>query len=971
MLYCLQREGFPPPRGRKPDRLQAVLLATKQHGVKHMKRLTISRMASARLKTERKSYLSLAIGVFLSLFLVSTMCLIVQGLYLQQHRETVARVGDIQCMHLDGGDTDEQVFIDSGLFDRIGHVYISGGVSSTNFYLGWYDQAGQDIAKRRALEGRMPTQAGEIAMEQSAVDALCPDTNIGDTVELAITPFSGTEEKRAFTLVGILTDQSTYLRRQNGYWITSYLADFPQVLMSEEEPEFATGSMKMHRIMKMASGHTMAEALIWGYGKHFPGAVCGMSDTGVFIDYYGDPASLLKIDDKLLVMYIMGGLLFFALCCACCTGIAGAMEGLLAHRREEIGILRAVGATRRQIRRIFGRESLLLALILTPISVACACGVAAVMAALMPEQFVFRANPVLLVPILLLGMLVVAMASYLPLRRASKIMPMSVLRDTEMLRRNSHIRRRRSSKSFSVPRLIATRQLRAHPTRQLGASTMVLLMLFCIMAFGEFMSYGVSSLEGDEPHFTISSPFGASYTYLHFYRYNSRELSQQDLAQIMRLPHVRKVETEHTALATLVMDERNSYLDDHAYTSGGPFQVSGLSEEEFKDILRRSNMEMDEESLENWYQNYSKDEKELEKIMASVNLEDKMLYGLDLSTIELDEKTLKALEKYVIDGKIDPEAIAAGREVIAYTPDIWYWETKNADGSIMKNMETHDERPNNLAELAVHNDGDIVAGQTLHITQFYNITKGDGAETYENFNLMDYQRGDCEVKVGAVVTGIEGVRSVGGGFGDLTVLTTEEGYKRMPFYSGGVYVRIYLDGPVDEATEEYLERRITAIASRQTDASVYNNQKRAEEVNQQRQQMMLLFASIAIIFFTVAVSMIVSGVSRNIQADGRLIGMLRAVGADERTIRACYQGQVVFSVVMGTVLFGIIYAICWVARGGRYWTVLSGFTNRGLIVLLAVCLGFAMLCLLLCLMMLRARVRQTTRRSIVETIKEM
>ncbi len=935
-----------------------------------MKRLTISRMASARLKAERKSYLSLAIGVFLSLFLVSSMCLIVQGLYLQQHRETVAKVGEIQCMHLDGEGVDEQVFIDSGLFDRLGHVYISGSVSDTSFYLGWYDQAGQDIAKRHALEGRLPMKAGEIAMEQSAWDAFCPDTNIGDTVELAITPFDGTEEKRSFTLVGILTDQSTYLRRQNGYSISSYLTDFPQVLMSEEEPEFATGNLKMHRIMKMASGHTMAEALIWGYGKHFPGAVCGMSDTGVFIDYYGDPASLLRMDDKLMVMYIMGGLLFFALCCACCTGIAGAMEGLLLHRREEIGILRAVGATRRQIRQIFGRESLLLALILTPFSVACACGVAAVMAALMPEKFVFRANPVLLVPILLLGILVVAMASYLPLRRASKIMPMSVLRDTEMLRRNSHNRRRRSSTSFSVPRLIATRQLRAHPTRQLGASTMVLLMLFCIMVFGEFMSYGVSSLGKDAPHFSISSPFGANYTYPHFYTYNSRELTQQDLAQIKRLPHVRKVETEHSVLATLVMDEGNSYLDDHAYVHGASSQIMGLSEEEFKDMLRRDAKNVDEVFLENWYQSYLRGNKELEKIMASVNLEDKILYKLDLDTVKLDEKALKALESHVIDGKIDPEAIAAGREVIVYTPDVWYWETKNADGSIRKNLEIHNERPNHVAELAVHNDGDIVAGQTLHITQFYNTAQDARTEDGENFNPFDYQRADCEVKVGAVVTDIEDVRSIGGGFGELTILTTEEGFQHMPFYSGGVYVRIYLDGPIDEATEENLERRLTAIARRQTDSNVYNNRKRAIEVNQQRQQMMLLFASIAIIFFTVAVSMIVSGVSRNIQADGRLIGMLRAVGADERTIRACYQGQVMLSVATGTALFGILFIFCFVNRK-KYWSLMSQFTTTGIIVEAAVCLAFALLCLLLCLLMLRARVRQTSRRSIVETIKEM
>ncbi len=927
-----------------------------------MKRLTISRMASARLKAERKSYLSLAIGVFLSLFLVSSMCLVVQGLYLQQHRETVARVGDIQCMQMDGGDEDESVLTQTGMFDRLGHTYVSGNVTSTSFYLGWYDEAGQSIAKRHATEGHLPNKAGEIAMEQSALDALFPDASIGDTVELAITPFSGTEEKRTFTLVGILAEHTRYFQEEGTNSITSYFKEFPALLISEDEPHFATGNIKMHRIMTMAPGHTMAEALIWGYDNRLSADFYGITNTGVFVAYYGDPSSLMKLDGDLTGTYLMAGLMFFALCCACCTGIAGAMEGQLLRRREEIGILRAVGATRRQIRRIFGRESLLLALILTPFSVACACGVVAGIAALVPEQFVFRANPVLLVPILVLGMLVVAMASYLPLRRASKTMPMSVLRDTEMLRRN---RRIRSRGSFNVPRLIAMRQLRTHPTRQLGASIMVLLMLICTMAGGEVLSYGLASLGEGEPEFTIASPFSTSYSHKHFYKYEGRALTQQDVAQIMRLPHVQKVETERSLKATLVMDERNPYLDDMASSGMGIDNILGMSEDEYKARLREQNPIMEEEVLDSWYRSYLRQAEEFEKIKAEVNLEDKQMYDLCLCTAKLDEKALKELESHVIDGKINPEAIAAGREVIVYTPNLWYWQTKRLDGSIIGNSQSGDERPNKDAKLVAHNDGNLVAGQTLHITQFYTNTQDVYAKA---FNVSDYQRVDYEVTVGAVVSDNKGIGNFYGG--DCNVLTTEEGFRHMPFYSASIEADIYLDGPIDEATEKDLSRRLTGIARRQNGAEVYNSLKSARKYNQSRQQALLLFGSIVIIFFAVAVSMIVSSVSRNIQADGRLIGMLRAVGADERTIRACYQGQVMLSVATGTALFGIFFAFC-VVNHKKYWSLLSNLDTTGIIVEAAVCLGFALLCLLLCLLMLRARVRQTSRRSIVETIKEM
>ena len=43
-----------------------------------MKKLTINRVASAGLKAGRRGYLSLAAGIFLAIFLVSSLCLAAQ-----------------------------------------------------------------------------------------------------------------------------------------------------------------------------------------------------------------------------------------------------------------------------------------------------------------------------------------------------------------------------------------------------------------------------------------------------------------------------------------------------------------------------------------------------------------------------------------------------------------------------------------------------------------------------------------------------------------------------------------------------------------------------------------------------------------------------------------------------------------------------------------------------------------------------
>ena len=58
-----------------------------------MKRLTINRIASASLRTNKKSYIALVIGIFLSIFFVSCMVLGVHGLFMANEARRDARLG--------------------------------------------------------------------------------------------------------------------------------------------------------------------------------------------------------------------------------------------------------------------------------------------------------------------------------------------------------------------------------------------------------------------------------------------------------------------------------------------------------------------------------------------------------------------------------------------------------------------------------------------------------------------------------------------------------------------------------------------------------------------------------------------------------------------------------------------------------------------------------------------------------------
>ena len=86
--------------------------------------------------------------------------------------------------------------------------------------------------------------------------------------------------------------------------------------------------------------------------------------------------------------------------------------------------------------------------------------------------------------------------------------------------------------------------------------------------------------------------------------------------------------------------------------------------------------------------------------------------------------------------------------------------------------------------------------------------------------------------------------------------------------------------------------------------------------------------------------------------------MLRAVGADEKTILGCYSGQVFLSLALGMALAVVI----WVCLD-----VGLAYCSRGI----AAIVLFSLSCLSLCLLLLRRRVCQITNQSIIENIREL
>ena len=907
-----------------------------------MKKLTYSAMAMARLRTNRRQYLSLVLGIFLAVFLVTVIFLAAQGFLLAKLAETDKKVGKLDSFLLDATDTTDQQLLDSGLFTQLGRVTITAALEGSDTYLGWYDETAVEHMNRSFVEGRLPDNPGEIAVEQGTLLVLDleRDWQIGDTLELNLTPIDGTTETRSFTLVGILVDQVEKLDFSKSiHFSKEAIRKFPALLVSSREEAFQTGRVAVHRTLVRPMGKFAANG-ISTFSEYFSdiayylGQFCTVSVAGMV--NHSDHA--MNTDSAFITILVLGAMLALALIASCCIGISGAMEGALSRRREEIGLLRVVGATKRQIRRIFGRESLVLALAVSPFSIVVGVFVVWIVSLCIPEQMILKLNLWLLIPIALLSVAVILFAGYYPLRRFSSQMPMSVIRDTEILRRIKNVK---SKKSFKVSKLISNRMLRFYPGRQVGSCILTALMLFCAICAVVCMSFGLEMGGDDDGAFSVTLQNGTLNPYVAYLP--SKPLSDQSLAQLRKLPHVEEVVVNRDLSVQILLDQKYDYIkhDNPVFYTEEEYlsrqEIAGEKNPQYIDLLHG-----------NWESQVA----DYDTIREYLGVEQEMTQ-MEICTVVLDQATLQRLSAALVGGKIDVDAINAGREVIVSAPSLWQGVSPQGYGYTYRSAK----QQNHQDSLVTENDC-FRAGMLLPIIQLWSED--------ENHNMKEAvtqaQRRDATVRVGAVVNQFNGASWF---YSTATILTTEQGLRNMGLYMNGYdKYEIYLDGDIDVQMEETLEQKINAIASRSGEYYFHNDLKAYREKLATGAQLVAVFSVISILFAAVSVSMIVSSITRRIQSDGKRIGMLRAVGADQKTILGCYTGQMTASILGGWVVtmaaLGVIL-LSGIIEG------LELYSGIGVAVMSAMALGSW----LICRSILRLRICEIVNKSIIDNIREL
>lgn len=921
-----------------------------------MKRLSVNRIAAAGLRADQRGYRAMAAGIFLSIFFIATLCQCAWGVYVAAVQGVRARMGQADAFYFDADEYSDADIMDEGSFDRLGHIAMTA--QAGGLYIGSYDETAASIMDRRYASGRAPEKAGEMAAEKSFLDHLSIAAEIGESFELTVTPIDGLSEKRTYTLTGVLEEQTSRFDWDSvAYFSETRFCTLPSALVSQEEAPFASGRVVTQRVMTLKRGVSLEKALARNFdedGHLTAPLLIGLTDfgrltvSGGFFSW-NDGFS----DEEVTTLFIMLALLGGSLLLACCVGIAGAMEGQLARKTEEIGMLRAVGATRRQIRRIFGREAWLVALVMAPVSLACACLAVWGMSRAFPSLIAFDIQPVILVPIALMSVACIVISAFVPLRRASRVMPMGVLRDTALLRRMGRVK---SRNSYKPAQLIAWRQNRLHPLRPLGAGALTGLILVCMLSALSLFSQMSDQVIRSNAAFSAYFYMDYATTNSYYTMLPERALSAGDIAQIEALPGVKKARERSAANVCWITDSAPSYL-----TNADLYTYSYLLSEE--ELLRRAHTQ-DDAQLYDYLDTSDEGMIEIRREAAETNERVRRETGAEagealvpLGLMVLDDEALRSYASDVVDGAIDLDAINRGEQVLLCAPDRYVRiETKNGKviGARMSN------KPFQGATLIAHNDGDFSAGETLELMLLTGPEADFTAQSAEGFYAGLEER-RAAVTIGAVLnntTSLYGMDSA------VTLFTTRRGLNAMGFSMDRVdSLDIYTEGAMSAEEEQALSESVESILRRADNMSFYDELQTARAARQQNAMVMTALLSVALLFFAVAVSMITGGVTRRIRADACMIGTLRAVGADAKTVAGCYRMQILLSIALG-LLVGLACMIALLTSYyGRVWWMR---------IAAPVCvLGFSALCYAACMLALRSRIRETISRSIVENIREM
>ncbi len=930
------------------------------------KKLTINSLALGNLKQRRKQYTILIIGIILAIVFSSGTLFFISCNQASNEEYQRRAAGNYRWYYYNPYDSfDIEAGVKDGYVEEYGYAHILGYAYTDEEKIdkgtpiAWLDDNAKGLYYVALKEGKYPENKGEIALEADAALRLGINAKVGEDISLSVlsangTDFSTTSTEKTYKIVGILTD-----KRKNLELYGENAAIMPAAFVSDKEEVDIGGKEILALFFNPTEKSINKTMIVDGYetnsfDEYFLSQIYenldGPSLTGKVRAYNSN----LSLENSSILTVTLTVVLMLA----SCIGIINAFSTNLQERRKQIGMLRAVGATRRQIINIFGRETFIIALICAPIGVVISYFGVKLFATIMGDEYVFIPDMAVLFGSAGVSVICVMLAALIPLFRASRTSPMQSIRNVELNRKMKR-HKIKTEKEFNVPKLLAKRSIKFYKAKQVGVSIILALTIF-MSCFGlsvlktELKDSAWSAFSASD--YRIRSRFsfevhGINYPNMH------KRISLNMVQDVLDYPKFTNVHGYKECLSYITVDEYSDYMTLIDFTEQNrnwsktsdltQSDLEGLSFEELCDVCFSGESE------------YYLEVKE--KTKSQQELFQMEMYGYDEQIVEKYENQFE-----VIDGKIDIDKLNSGEEIILVANEeiglaVSFGKDDTVDSYGLRNLAVKPDKFDH-SKIYASQKLDYKAGDTINIrTITSDATEVPESDYMIPGNITVY---DKEVKIGAIVKTFGFDQRDMYSPGNLGVITTTAGLEKVVGASID-YERLFidydgeLDDDADAAAIAYLQSLV--VGSNFEVESGYAHDKKLQSSTK---IYIISLLAVVILFFSICASIVNNALTAKIRESKKEIGTLRAVGASVKEITSSYVRQLISMFSWG----------CGVGFIGYILThVIAMLINKNLGLSFEIWPAI-IICVLLyaiCSLNLYLKIRKEMKNSIVDNIREL
>ncbi|ETT81307.1 MULTISPECIES: ABC transporter permease [Bacillus] len=427
------------------------------------------------LKGNKKRTILTLIGIVLSVSLISTIGLFMNGTQISQIENTKKRQG--YSFHAVVLNYDESILkkikynpqIESfGLMSQGKTVQVGEAAVQMNFA----DDNALEFLKYSIIKGRLPSNDQEVAVDPWVLPYIKENIQIGDSFEL---------NEKKYKLVGFLSD-STYTQENKVGRLLTYKSKF-----SAGEGKILVGISSKANFNEVLEG---LKAISGENNINISNELIQLEKPG----YNNSIMATLIITISIVVI-------------ATIVVIYNAFQISVVERTRQFGLLRSIGATRKQIRQIVLREATFLAVIAIPIGIICS------LIALASLQFtfsllmenskavsIFYVDWNILIISSIITLLSVIASSLYPAYFAGKISPLLAI-SSRLSIKKEQIKKQKNSmvkKTLSIPLSMAMKNVNRNKNRYTITILSIIISSVLFITFSYLMSVAFASKSFDK-----------------------------------------------------------------------------------------------------------------------------------------------------------------------------------------------------------------------------------------------------------------------------------------------------------------------------------------------------------------------------------------------------------------------------------------------------------------------------------------